>query len=237
MEVTSSIWHTHFDFESIKEAERARASLKFIAFLDGQFVFNYLPQPRVTKRFLEYANFSWRKRANCATLAQYLRFGYTGEVSLSNEESDYILFKKFLRYDGRQIFVGDVVAVPYISKEKVNAHKGLIPWVDQALDEMWEIETEKHKMAKNTPLDLRSRCKQPLKSFDQVYCGFYQNVGDFHFATCVAINKDGRPLFLAQNGKNFGNELINTLPVYVLTTEDEIISGKDFVFSEVYLCY
>lgn len=204
------------------------STLKFLYRVSGHLSVGTIGHETLVPAFFSYANKAWLHNTNCASLAEYLRFG---KVSSRRGHNFNFLFSSYTPYNGQPLKVGDVLCIKTLRP----GFEERLSKLDRNLaDDLLERLDQKNVVAGKCLLRQRTKHKDPVE-FKSFFNSLAGHLGDYHFVTCVSFNADGQPFFLSQNGRNFGYDGIQHLPKYNLTDSENILSLESLC-TAVYLC-
>ncbi len=204
------------------------STLKFLYRVSGELSVRTIGHKTLVPRFFSYANKAWLHNTNCASLAEYLRFG---KVSSRKGHNFNFLFTSYTPYNGQPLKAGDVLCIktlqPGFEEKLARLDKSLADELVQRLD-------NKNIVPGKCLLKQRVKHKDPVE-FKSFYNSLAGHLGDYHFVTCLSPNLDGQPFFLSQNGRNFDYPGIRYLPAYNLTDSKNILKSEDLC-TGLYIC-
>jgi hypothetical protein len=187
-----------------------------------------IDEKKLVGRFFAYANKAWLRRTNCASLAEYLKYG---RISGRHPRNYDFLFKSFTPYNGQPIKIGTTFCIKML---KDGYGDKLAALNREAVSVLEDRLSSKNISAGKCFLSQRVMKEHPL-SFKDFFNDLIGYLGDYHFVTCISFNKDNKPFFLSQNGRNFDYEGINHLPKYNLTDSKNVLTSSEIPVG-VYIC-
>ena len=179
---------------------------KHVFLLDDRGDFTHLRQivieNKIGKRINEYMRYSWQRNTNCASMAEYLRYGRISRREMGRYN---FLFGSMERLNYRHQFkTGDVLMSLLLNRDRDSSHEDYIrsesSRVADFRDRVYESNSSNcwiSNSLRRHSYNIRSVLKDRVRS---------EFADDYHFLTYLG-KYDGEDLFISQDGRNYGKDL------------------------------